>query len=132
MARERWGLSAADFLWAVGIENTFIPHTRSGHRRLDEYELLDHYRKWRTDLALARGMARTAEALRSAQPESVLVHVEDVGLERASSASVADVAAYAQMRRLLPLDLACGKVTAGHPACDWLIEHGATEPELHD
>ncbi|HEY2156812.1 MAG TPA: family 1 glycosylhydrolase [Isosphaeraceae bacterium] len=45
--------SAADFRWAVGIENTFIPQTRAGHRRLDEYELMDHYRLWRGDIDLA-------------------------------------------------------------------------------
>ena len=48
-----WGTSAAEFRWAVGIENTFVPHTRAGHRRLDEYELMDHYRLWRQDIDLA-------------------------------------------------------------------------------
>jgi beta-glucosidase/6-phospho-beta-glucosidase/beta-galactosidase len=43
----------ADFEWAVGIEDTFIgqPSGRRG-RILDEYELIDHYRQWRTDLDL--------------------------------------------------------------------------------
>jgi beta-glucosidase len=41
------------FLWAVGIEDTFItdPHPRTG-RRLDEYELTDHYGRWRDDIGL--------------------------------------------------------------------------------
>ncbi|WP_457798223.1 family 1 glycosylhydrolase [Methylocystis sp. S23] len=41
------------FLWAVGIEDTFItaPHPRTG-RTLDEYELTGHYERWREDLAL--------------------------------------------------------------------------------
>ncbi len=43
-----------DFIWASGIENTFIPQTKRGHRALDEYELIDHYGYWRRDLALAR------------------------------------------------------------------------------
>ena len=30
-----------------------MPHTRAGHRRLDEYELMDHYRLWRQDIDLA-------------------------------------------------------------------------------
>jgi beta-glucosidase/6-phospho-beta-glucosidase/beta-galactosidase len=50
MERTGPGLSAAQFRWAVGIENTFVPHTRAGHRRLDEYELMDHYRQWRDDV----------------------------------------------------------------------------------
>ena len=44
---------ASDFLWAAGIENTFVPQTRPGHRALDEYELMGHYDHWRTDLGLA-------------------------------------------------------------------------------
>src|SRR3954451_12750786 len=54
------GTRAADFVWAVGIENTFVPHTRSGHRRLDEYELMDHYRQWRQDLDLAADLGISA------------------------------------------------------------------------
>ena len=38
------------FRWAVGIENTFVPHTRPGLRALDEYELTQHYQLWREDL----------------------------------------------------------------------------------
>ena len=45
---------ARDFLWAAGIENTFVPQTRPGHRALDEYELMGHYNHWREDLGLAR------------------------------------------------------------------------------
>lgn len=47
-------LTAPDaFLWAIGIEDTFItaPHPKTG-RSLDEYELTDHYRRWAEDLAL--------------------------------------------------------------------------------
>ncbi|WP_424360308.1 family 1 glycosylhydrolase [Methylocystis parvus] len=41
------------FLWAVGIEDTFItaPHPRTG-RQLDEYELTGHYERWRDDIGL--------------------------------------------------------------------------------
>src|SRR3954468_6422633 len=41
------------FWWATGIEDTFItaPHVTTG-RTLDEYELTDHYRRWRADLDL--------------------------------------------------------------------------------
>ena len=256
MACSGLGTSATDFLWAVGIENTFVPHTRAGHRRLDEYELMDHYRLWRQDLdlaadlgisairygipwyrvnprpgvfdwswtdpvleylvtvkgltpivdlmhygtplwldnhfvnasyprrvaeyaaafaerygslvrfytplnepgvtasfcgregrwppylsgddgyvkvllALARGMSETAEALRASRPDTILVHVEDMGLERAGTPDLAGIAAMEQVRRLLPLDLACGKVVADHPLYPWFLEHGATESEMH-
>ena len=36
----------------VGIEDTFIPQERLGHRKLDEYELTQHYARWREDLEL--------------------------------------------------------------------------------
>jgi len=255
MLHPNLGTSAADFLWAVGIENTFVPQTRAGHRPLDEYALMDHYRLWRQDLdkaadlgisairygipwykvepavgkfdwswtdrvleylvevkgltpivdlmhygtpswldngfvnasyprrvadyasafaeryapivkfftplnepgvtaaycgrdgrwppylqgedgyvkvllSLARGLARTAEALRAARPDAVLVHVEDVGIERPGSPALAAEAAGAQWKRLLPLDLACGRVVEGHPLFDWLLEHGADGPAL--
>jgi beta-glucosidase len=44
----------SDFLWASGVEDTFVPQTRPGHRALDEYQLIGHYQHWREDLALAR------------------------------------------------------------------------------
>ncbi len=48
------GLLAPDsFLWATGIEDTFItdPHRSTG-RTLDEYELTQHYDQWREDIDL--------------------------------------------------------------------------------
>lgn len=45
---------ADDFIWAAGIEDTFVPQTRPGHRALDEYELMGHYDNWRADLDLCR------------------------------------------------------------------------------
>lgn len=51
---------AGDFIWAAGIEDTFVPQTRNGHRALDEYELMGHYEHWREDLALARELGLQA------------------------------------------------------------------------
>lgn len=48
------GRRPEDFIWATGIEDTFVPQTRPGHRALDEYQLMGHYERWREDLALAR------------------------------------------------------------------------------
>ncbi|MDQ3856694.1 MAG: family 1 glycosylhydrolase, partial [Chloroflexota bacterium] len=50
-------LLSGSFVWAVGIEDTFVgqPHRRTG-RVLDEYELTDHYRLWREDLALVASL----------------------------------------------------------------------------
>lgn len=52
--------AAEDFLWAGGIENTFVPQVRPGHRALDEYELMGHYEHWREDLNLAKELGLKA------------------------------------------------------------------------
>ena len=51
---------ADDFLWAAGIEDTFVPQARPGHRPLDEYELMGHYEHWREDLALSKDLGLKA------------------------------------------------------------------------
>jgi beta-glucosidase len=45
--------SGNEFIWATGIEDTFIaePHHLTG-RTLDEYALTEHYGRWEEDLAL--------------------------------------------------------------------------------
>ncbi|HEX6900423.1 MAG TPA: family 1 glycosylhydrolase [Thermoanaerobaculia bacterium] len=48
------GPGPQEFVWATGIEDTFVPQIRPGHRALDEYQLMGHYEHWREDLALAR------------------------------------------------------------------------------
>ncbi len=54
LSASKTGYSANDFIWAAGIEDTFVPQTRPGHRSLDEYELMGHYQNWRVDLDLCR------------------------------------------------------------------------------
>ncbi|GII76794.1 beta-glucosidase [Sphaerisporangium rufum] len=48
--------------FAVGIEDTFVPQEYPGRRRLDEYELTQHYHLWHQDLGLAA--ATGAEMIR--------------------------------------------------------------------
>jgi beta-glucosidase len=48
------GTAPEDFIWASGIEDTFVPQTKQGHRSLDEYQLMGHYQHWREDLQLAK------------------------------------------------------------------------------
>ena len=45
-------LLSQPFMWATGIEDTFIPQTRPGLRALDEYELTQHYQLWKQDFDL--------------------------------------------------------------------------------
>lgn len=60
MGSIKLGPQAQDFIWASGIENSFVPQTRPGHRALDEYHLMGHYEHWREDLALAKGLGLQA------------------------------------------------------------------------
>jgi beta-glucosidase/6-phospho-beta-glucosidase/beta-galactosidase len=46
--------NSSDFIWAAGIEDTFVPQSRPGHNPLDEYELMGHYEHWREDLDLCK------------------------------------------------------------------------------
>ena len=48
------GHRPSDFLWATGIEDTFVPQTRPGHRALDEYQLMGHYDHWQAALDLVQ------------------------------------------------------------------------------
>ena len=52
--KELFGTSPEEFVWASGIEDTFVVQSRKGHRSLDEYELVGHYDHWREDLRLAK------------------------------------------------------------------------------
>jgi len=49
------------FIWATGIEDTFIsePHPVTG-RTLDEYDLTEHYKRWEEDLKLIAGLGVSA------------------------------------------------------------------------
>jgi beta-glucosidase/6-phospho-beta-glucosidase/beta-galactosidase len=48
------------FVWASGVEDSFVPQTRGGYRALDEYDLMGHYDHWREDLALAPRMGMSS------------------------------------------------------------------------
>ena len=43
----------------LGIEDTFVPQARPGERAIDEYELTEHYGRYREDFALAAGVGAT-------------------------------------------------------------------------
>jgi beta-glucosidase/6-phospho-beta-glucosidase/beta-galactosidase len=49
-----FGAAPEQFIWASGIEDTFVIQSKKGHRPLDEYELMGHYEHWREDLGLGR------------------------------------------------------------------------------
>ncbi|MFO7166927.1 MAG: family 1 glycosylhydrolase [Chloroflexota bacterium] len=248
-------LASQPFIWAGGIENTFIPQGRPGMRPLEEYELTQHYQQWRDDLRRAaglgismlrwgvpwyrveprpgvfdwswtdevldfmvrdlritpivdlmhygtplwledsfadpaysglvaayerafaeryrglvrfytplnepsvnammcgrlgvwppylrgeagyvrvllqivRGIQNCAREIRAADPDAVLVAVEALGWCRPASPAARAAAERRNQGELLPWDLTCGAVDAGHPLYGYLLENGATEEEL--
>jgi beta-glucosidase/6-phospho-beta-glucosidase/beta-galactosidase len=251
------GPQPEDFIWASGIENTFVPQTRQGHRALDEYQLMGHYEHWREDLALGRelgvqalrwgvpwyrveplpgefnwqwtdqvipymveelgitpiidlmhygtpfwlsqefanedypravanyarafaeryrglvrwytplneplvnalmcgrraawppymrgdggyirimlqlvkGMLRTVEALKTVDPDAIMVHVEATGLNHSLQEELAALALEEQHRDFLSLDLLTGRVTREHPLFSWLLRLGTSVSDLAD
>ena len=251
----RCGGDPKDFIWASGIENTFVPQTRPGHRALDEYALMEHYKYWRNDLGLlkelrvqavrwgvpwyrvepiagefdwrwtdevipylveelkvfpiidlmhygcpfwlrrefasdeypkaiaryaaafatrykrlvkwytplneplvtalfcgkkglwppylrsdrgyvlvllqlVKGILRTVEAIKSADPNAVFVHVDASGLSRAAREDLEALAVEEQRRGFLVYDLLTGNLTPDHPLFPWLVRQGASPDEL--
>jgi Beta-glucosidase/6-phospho-beta-glucosidase/beta-galactosidase len=48
------------FAWSGGIENTFIPDERPGLRALEEFDLMQHYQQWQSDLDRAASLGIAA------------------------------------------------------------------------
>lgn len=59
LAVPRDELLSLPFIWAAGIEDTFVPQATERYRALDEYQLMGHYDHWREDLALLRDLGVT-------------------------------------------------------------------------
>jgi beta-glucosidase/6-phospho-beta-glucosidase/beta-galactosidase len=88
--------SSPSFIWCTGIEDTFItaPHTVTS-RTLDEYELTQHYKHWRSDLNLLASLgvrvARYGVPWHRIQPtrrrwdwrfaDATLNHLLDLGID---------------------------------------------------
>ena len=80
-------------------------------------------------LGMVRGMRKTIHAVREANPDAVIVHVEASSLYRASESDLEVRAALLHSLGMLPTDLLLGRVTRDHEMWEWLLEHGA-EAEL--
>lgn len=109
---------AYDFLWASGIEDTFVPQTRRGFRALDEYALLGHYEHWRQDLALGRDLG--VQAMRWGVP---WYRVEPRRGEFDWRWTDAVIPYLVQELRLLPI------VDLIHYGCPLWLDRGFADPE---
>jgi beta-glucosidase/6-phospho-beta-glucosidase/beta-galactosidase len=84
----------------------------------------------RVMLQLAKGIQKTAEAIRQNAPGAVFVDVEATGLSRAARQDLEQLAVEDQRRGYLCYDLITGKVTSGHPLFPWLVRNGASPDDL--
>jgi len=84
----------------------------------------------RVVLGIAAGFQQTVAAVRSANPDAVIVHVEASSLYTTDSAALADEADLLEAIGWIPTDLVTGRVTPDHPSHDWLVEHGASRAAL--
>ena len=94
-------------------------------------------RSWRAFvavlLALGRGIVGACEALRAADPENLLVHVDAANRWLPPSPPDATLVGLTEFREhlvFLALDLISGRLTEDHPLLPWLGRHGATEEDL--
>jgi hypothetical protein len=82
-------------------------------------------------LGIARGIVRTSQALREVDPRMVLVHVDATDLYASPDPALEGEVALRQEIGFLALDLAAGRVNAGHPLWAWLLKHGASDADLN-
>jgi len=82
-------------------------------------------------IPMVLGMSRSISAIRQANPQAVIIHVEAATLVVNLDAQLEDHAALLRMVGWLATDLLLGRVGPAHPAHDWLLKHGARIGDLH-
>jgi beta-glucosidase/6-phospho-beta-glucosidase/beta-galactosidase len=81
-------------------------------------------------LAICNGIAATARALRAADPEIVLAHVDATDLYETAEPPLEAEVARRQEIVFLALDLLAGRVVPDHPLHGWLVARGASPAVL--
>ncbi|HEX3679141.1 MAG TPA: family 1 glycosylhydrolase [Galbitalea sp.] len=81
-------------------------------------------------LGIVTGISRTIEAVRAANPDAVIVHVEAATLYQTMVTELEDHAIQLASLGMLPTDLLLGRVDASHEMYDWLVENGASAAQL--
>jgi beta-glucosidase len=87
---------------------------------------LEGWEGWtRVTLGIAAGIRRSIDAIRAANPEAVIVHVEASSLYESPHEHLAAEVLHLSDLALLPTDLLLGRVDGEHPMREWLIDYGA-------
>lgn len=83
-------------------------------------------------VGIALGVAAAERAIRAANPDAVVVHVEASALYETDHGHLRDEVEHLDAVARLPLELALGRVDRGHPRAGWLIDHGADPAALDE
>jgi beta-glucosidase/6-phospho-beta-glucosidase/beta-galactosidase len=86
----------------------------------------------RVILHASAGIQTATQAIRAAQPDAKIVHVEAAHLSRSEDPTLDEDLWLARQRAFLATDLVLGRVDATHPLYPWLLRHGASGAELAD
>jgi beta-glucosidase len=76
------------------------------------------------------GIRRTITAVREANPDAVIVHVEAASMYETSDPALAEHTALLAGIGHLPTELLLGRVTPAHPLWSWLVGNGAPPATL--
>jgi beta-glucosidase len=83
-------------------------------------------------MSIVDGIRRTVRAVRAANPDAVIVHVEAASMYESRDDTLADHTALLTGIGHLPTDLLLGRVTADHPLRSWIESIGATQVNLDE
>lgn len=81
-------------------------------------------------LGIVAGISRTIAAVRDANPDAVIVHVEAATLYQTVASELEDHASELASLGMLPTDLLLGRVDPSHEMYKWLIANGAARLQL--
>jgi beta-glucosidase/6-phospho-beta-glucosidase/beta-galactosidase len=81
-------------------------------------------------MPLVKGLVLTAQAVREADPDAVLVQVEALGHMWSDRPEMQEAVEQHRWQLVLPFDLATGRVDTGHYLWPYLRQHGVREAEL--
>jgi beta-glucosidase/6-phospho-beta-glucosidase/beta-galactosidase len=85
---------------------------------------------WTTvTLAIVDGLRRSIAAIRQANPDAQIVHVEASSLYETDDAELQPEVEFLEAVAILPTELLLGRVSPDHPQWRFLVEHGA-DPHL--
>lgn len=79
---------------------------------------------------IARGVQRAIAAVRTANPDAVIVHVEASAIYETADPALAEEAELLRALSTLPTDLILGRVGEEHPLHPWLIGNGVPAAHL--